>query len=177
MLLHRPAAKLAITVMTLAASLGCAQSFAATLSPTCKTVMDASDRQYTTPVHLYMARVGSTSESIVTGDAMYIQVKGKWRRSPMAPKGMLEMRRDVVKDAKSFVCQRVRDESVNGESAAVYSMSSETDDGDHSDGQIWISKSRNLPLKSETNLSSDGEKTHTSIRYDYSNVHAPAGAK
>ncbi|MEO6922322.1 MAG: hypothetical protein ABI142_00715, partial [Bryocella sp.] len=89
----------------------------------------------------------------------------------------LEIRQEATKDAKSFDCQHLRDEAVNGEAAAVYSMSSISDDGDHSEGQIWISTSRNLPLKSEMDVGSGAEKRHTSIRYDYNNVQAPAGVK
>ena len=172
MFLHKPIAAFAITLAT---SLAPFPSFAAALSPTCKAVMDASDKQYTTPVHLYMTRAGTTNESVVTGNASYIKVKGHWHRSPMAPKDMLKMRQDATKEAKSLDCQQLRDEAVSGESAAVYSMNSETADGDHSDGQIWISKSRNLPLKSEMNVGSGPDKMHTSIRYDYSDVQVPAG--
>ncbi|MEO7051626.1 MAG: hypothetical protein ABI128_08165 [Rhodanobacter sp.] len=170
-------AALAITVTTLTATLAPTPVIAATLSPTCKTVMDANDRQYTTPVHLYMARDGVTHESLVAGEAMYIKVKDTWRRSPMAPKGMLEIRQEAIKDAKSLDCEHLRDEAVNGEAAAVYSMSSVSDDGDHSEGQIWISKSRNVPLKSEMDLGSGAGKKHTSIRYDYNNVQAPPGVQ
>ncbi|MEO8747489.1 MAG: hypothetical protein ABI379_07520 [Rhodanobacter sp.] len=168
---------MAIIVTTLAASVAPVPANAVTLSPTCKTVLDANDRQYTTPVHLYMTRAGVTHESLVFGDAMYIKVKDTWRRSPMAPKDMLEIRQEAIKEAKSLDCEHLRDEAVDGEAAAVYSMSSVSDDGDHADGQIWISKSRNVPLKSEMDVGSGAEKKHTSIRYDYNNVQAPAGVK
>jgi len=42
-----------------------------------------------------------------------------------------------------------------------------------SDGQIWISKSKGLPLKDEIDISSDGFKNHHSTRYEYANVQAP----
>lgn len=177
MLQHNFIAALAITVCTLAASVAPALARAATLSPTCKTVMDANDRQYTTPVHLYMTRSGVTHESLVAGDAMYIKMKETWRRSPTGPKDMLEIRQEAIKDAKSLDCEHLRDEAVDGEAAAVYSVSSVSDDGDHSEGQIWISKSRNVPLKSEMDLGSGAEEKHTSIRYDYNNVQTPAGVK
>ncbi|MEO8779769.1 MAG: hypothetical protein ABI389_13990 [Rhodanobacter sp.] len=176
MLMHKSITAFAVTFATLACSLSPTQSYAATLSPVCKTVMDANDKQYTTPVHLYLTRSGTTNESIATGDAMYVKTKGNWRRSPITPKVMLEMRNDALKEAKSLDCRHLRDEAVNGESAAVYSMSNVTEDG-RTDGQIWISRSRDLPLKSEMDVTTGADKTHTSIRYDYRNVQAPAGVK
>lgn len=177
MLQHKPIAAFAIVFATFAGGLMPLASSAATVSPICKSVMDANDKQYTRPVHLYMTRLGSTNESVVTGNAMYIRVKGIWRRSPMTPKDMLEIQQEAVKDAKSLDCRHLRDEAMEGEAAAVFSMSSVSDDGDHAEGQIWISKSRNLPLKSEMDVGSGAEKKHTSIRYDYNNVQAPAGVK
>lgn len=164
------------TVSCVAFTVGNPLARAAILSPTCKTVMDANDKQYTTPVHLYITKSGVSSEGIVASNAMYMKASGKWQRSPFAPKDMLEIRREALKEAKSLDCRHLRDEAVNGEAAAVYSMDTVTDNG-HSNGQIWISKSRGLPLKSELDVMRGSDKKHTSVRYDYTNVQAPASVK
>lgn len=43
------------------------------------------------------------------------------------------------------------------------------------DNQVWVSRRRGLILRQETDIDTgNGNKTHMSVRYDYSNVHAPA---
>jgi outer membrane lipoprotein-sorting protein len=71
-----------------------------------------------------------------------------------------------------LTCRYLRDEAVNGEAAAVYSQHIENEDT-VSDGTVWISKSRGLPLRVETNV----EGTLRSTRYEYGNVQVPAGVK
>ena len=67
-----------------------------------------------------------------------------------------------------------RDESVNGEAAALYMAHSENDTV-KSDAQTWISKSKGLPLRTEEDIDTgDGDKRHMSIRYEYGNIQAPA---
>ena len=63
---------------------------------------------------------------------------------------------------------------MNGKSAALYSTHSESEHGKN-DNQIWVSKSKGLILRQETDLYSNrgNGKTHLSVRYEYSNVQAP----
>jgi hypothetical protein len=82
-----------------------------------------------------------------------------------------EERRGEPKKSK-MTCHYLRDESVNGETAAVYSTHSETEDI-KSDGQIWISKDRGLPLRHELDIEAGGSKNHHSARYQYGNVQPP----
>ena len=71
----------------------------------------------------------------------------------------------------------MRDESVNGEAVALYEMHSQNDIV-KSDGQVWISKGKGLPLRIEADIDiGDGDKRHMSTRYDYSNVRPPAGVQ
>ncbi|MEO5558639.1 MAG: hypothetical protein ABIO49_02715 [Dokdonella sp.] len=83
-----------------------------------------------------------------------------------------------IHNAKVYSCRYLRDETVNGEAAAVYAGHSETEDS-QSDTQTWISASRGLPLLTELDidLGDAGGKKHTSMRYDYSDVQSPAGVK
>jgi hypothetical protein len=74
----------------------------------------------------------------------------------------------------NFTCRYLRDESVNGERAGLYSTRAETAD-QKSDGQIWISKTRGLPLRLEMDIDTGGKtgKNHSSMRYEYGNVQPP----
>jgi hypothetical protein len=43
-----------------------------------------------------------------------------------------------------------------------------------SDGQVWISKSKGLPLRNEMDIDGgDRIKNHHSVRYEYTNVQPP----
>ena len=67
------------------------------------------------------------------------------------------------------ICRSLKDEPVNGEMAAVYSVHEETPRS-KSDSQIWISKAKGLLLRSEQDLCA---KMHISTRYEYGNVKPP----
>lgn len=154
----------------------------ASLSPECKLVTDAARKQLVTPSHAYSTISGlpghaaaRTSEAIYAGGASYLRYKGEWRRSPLTIRKALQMKDENIRDATSMVCSYLRDESVSGESAAVYSIDTRNADI-RAIGQIWISRSSGLPLKVEQDLDVDSpDKYHTSTRYEYGNVQAPAG--
>src|SRR5690348_3529750 len=122
-----------------AACLCCA---AALISPSaraqndCKIVRDAVGKLTTIPNHAYEtetnpARPGSgatSHETIRTEDTIYVMTSGKWRKSPLTPAQMCAQEEENWKDAKNVSCKHVRDESVNGQSAAVYSTHNENED-------------------------------------------------
>jgi hypothetical protein len=153
----------------------------------CKMAGDATSKLVFTPVHMYMTEVAGfrknqpkNSETIYTGGAngaIYIMVDGKWTRSRLTS-GEMKGSRDEAGATSKQTCRYLRDEPVNGESAGVYSTHEETEAG-KVDSTVWISKTRNLPLKSETDLDVGGAmgKSHTVVRYDYSNVQPPSGVK
>jgi hypothetical protein len=147
----------------------------------CKAVFEANDKLLATPNHMFMthtsaAKAGkSTNSEVVTvGGVRYIMVGGKWTRSSMSMQERKDQEEQNRKNAKTYSCHYVREESVSGEDAVVYSQHSETEDA-KSDGLIWISKSKGLILRIEMDLDTGGElgKDHMSIRFDYSNVKAP----
>jgi hypothetical protein len=172
------------------------QDIATKLGPTplaaqggCQPVDDAMNKVMTTPTHIYtsMSPVPSTggqprtdeathSETIYVGGSAYVKVGGKWSRSEWTPQRITKQEQENRKQSKS-TCRYLRDESVNGETAAVYSTHSERSDVvGHitSDGQVWISKSKGLPLRHEMDLDAgDGIKHHHSTRYEYTNVQPP----
>lgn len=147
---------------------------------TCKYLADANAKIYTIPAHLYQTDIGAggktqTSELIYLDNKTYLESGGKWRLNPMSPAKMAEIRKETEdQEIQSMTCRVVRDEAVNGEAAALYSAHQETPDLKR-DSQIWISKSRGVPLKLEMDMDGGGKgKNHRSIRYEYTNVHAPA---
>jgi hypothetical protein len=149
---------------------------------TCQAVLDASAKLFTTPYHMYMTEAGAgvgdekpvSNEMVFAGGALYVLFNGKWSPSLVSTEDMKAMGERNRKNAKNLSCHYVRDESVNGESAALYSTHEESAHGKN-DNQIWISKSKGLVLRQETDIDTGGAKgkTHLSSRYEYSNVHAP----
>jgi hypothetical protein len=104
-------------------------------------------------------------------------VGGKWHRSPLNIKAMVEQEQENRRNAKNERCAHVRDEAVDGEAAGVFSTHYESEYA-KVDALIWISRSRGLALREALDMEA-GElgKTHTSVRTVYSGVQAPAGVK
>lgn len=152
----------------------------------CKSVSDATTKYLTIPTHIYTTEDGAYTggksrsvESIYLIDKAYVQINGRWRESPMTPKMMLDKmkgeRADADKDIHS-TCQLVREEVINGEAATLYSSHIETKDM-KADSQIWISKSRGLPLKMEQTSDTGAGKNRRVSRYEYTNVQPPPGVR
>ena len=154
-------------------------------SAECASSFAASSQLFDKPFHLYSidsaqtdARLHggrpSVSESIWTGTADYVMVRGKWMKSPI---DNAEVRKSV-KDAFTKVkatCSHLRDESGNGEPVAVWRIHS-VSEFDTSDRDLWISKRSGLLLKSDVHQDVGGSlgKSHTVSRYEYTNVRPPA---
>jgi hypothetical protein len=151
----------------------------------CKVVADAVTKVFHTPTHLTSTQTGGAygsaphvGELIYLRDAIYVKTRGAWKRSPMKPDDMLAQEKENMQGAKSFACRHLRDETLDGEPAAVWSSHTVTDDAT-SDVTIWISSRTGLPLRQEVDLDPGDSvsKTHVSSRYDYRNVGAPAGVR
>ncbi len=157
---------------------------AGAVSPSCKPAVDAMLKQIATPTHVYATEVAArrggkpqVNESIYAGGAIYVQVKGVWRRSPMSVQDMQKQQEENQLHAKSMACRYLRDETIDGESAAVYRAQADSEAG-KSDATLWISKRTGLPLRSENDLGAgEADKMHLSIRYVYAGVRPPAGVK
>lgn len=157
-------------------------------SAECAPLFTASSKLYEKPFHVYMIDTAQTdaqlnggkprvSESIWTGAAVYVLVRMKWRKSPVDVAEMRKMATDNPSQAKA-TCSHVRDESVNGEPAAVWRIQS-VSEFDKRDTDEWISRSRGVVLKSDVHDDVGGAfgKSHTVSRYEYTNVQAPAGVQ
>lgn len=141
----------------------------------CQPVDDAMKKIYTTPSHLYTTMsAGHKNELIYAGGVIYDNLRGKWARSTVTLQQVMKMEDENRRNSKT-TCRYLRDESVNGEAAAVYSAHSErSDPAVKSDSQFWISKAKGLPLRHEQDIDAGGgTKMHHSTRYEYSNVHPP----
>jgi hypothetical protein len=148
----------------------------------CKMLADANAKIYAVPAHIYQTETAAytggktrSSELIYFNNKTYILLNGKWTVSPATPTRMAEMHKEAENKHPNVVCHVVRDESVNGEAATLYSMHDDTADA-KIDSQLWISKSRGLPIKLEMDVGGAAGKSHRAMRYEYTNVQTPAGA-
>ena len=156
------------------------QPVTARAADACQPIYTAFTKIVTTPSHSYSIQTAPlvngqqrSVEVIYVQGKTYMLARGKWMISPVTPNDVLEQEEENEKQGKG-ACQFLRNESVNGEAAAVYSMRRETDIASE-DGLIWISKTSGLALRKEVDLA-HGEKQakmHLSARYEYSNVKAP----
>ena len=156
------------------------EAVAARAADSCQPVYDAITKIVTTPSHSYSTQTAPlvngqqrTVEVIYVQGKTYILARGKWMLSPVIPADVLNQELENEKQGKS-TCQFVRNESVNGEAAAVYSMRRETEIANE-DGLIWISKTSGLALRKEVDMDYGGKlgKMHLIARYEYSNVKPP----
>jgi hypothetical protein len=99
----------------------------------CQPVNDAMDKTMTVPTHIYSTMntasngVGKPilAETIYTGGATYVKIASKWTRGPWTTQQVMKREQENRQKSK-FSCHYLREESVNGETAAVYSTHSET---------------------------------------------------
>jgi hypothetical protein len=151
----------------------------------CATVFASSSKMLDVPYHMYMIDSAKTDavlhggkptagEVISAGGEMYVLSRGKWVKSPVS---IAELRKDQDNpDSTKATCSHLRDESVNGEPAAVW-RSHIVNAAATIDSDVWISKSRGVVLKSNslTDVGGPLGKSRSIARYDYTNVRPPAG--
>ena len=147
----------------------------------CDSVIAATMKVLQVPSHLYMTQTADgnggkskNAETIYLNNVTYVKVDRDWRKSPVSIKDLADMKKQS--DQKVGSCSAVRDEGVGGEPATLYKVHSQTPE-DTVDTQIWVSKLRGLPLKQIDDIDVGGGprgKSHTEVRYEYTNVAAPA---
>lgn len=146
----------------------------------CDTVIAATMKVLQVPSHLYMTQTagfigGKTknAETIYLNGITYVKVDRDWQKSPVSTKDLADMKKDS--DQKLGTCTVVGNEALGGEPATLYKVHYQTPE-DTIDTQIWISKLRGLPLKQIDDMDVGGArgKSHTEVRYEFSNVTAPA---
>jgi hypothetical protein len=169
---------LAAAILSLAVSLIIIASTPAHAAGSCQPVYNALTTIVTAPSHSYSiqtAPLGNghqrTVEVIYVEGKTYMFAGGQWMLSPVAPNDVLQQEVENEKSGTS-TCHFVRDESVNGEAAAVYSMHRETEIANE-DSVIWISKTSAPALRQEVDMKNGGTQRHLIARYEYSNVKPP----
>ena len=137
-----------------------------------KVTADAFNKVHSTPTHVYTTTKingqSISSEIIYAGGSMYVKANGRWT-SAGSIKDVEQSEQHAQHNANSKdTCRELKDESVNGEVASVYSSHSETPKGTI-DLQFWISKANDKLLRQDT--SSNG--VLMSSRYEYQDVKPP----
>jgi hypothetical protein len=138
----------------------------------CKVILDAMTKLFDTPTHAYVTmNIGGkpqTGESIYAGGLIYAKYDGKWSAGTTT-KEMKEIA-EKTRQTNKTTCRYLKDEPVNGEMAAVYSVH-DVSPRSTSDSTTWISKAKGLPLRSDIDM--EGGKSHISTRYEYGDVKPP----
>lgn len=155
-----------------------AGAYAGDIPADCKPVVDAVSKIDSIPSHAYntTTRAGTTksSEVIHTANKAYVLVDGKWTTIPTSPGQAAKQIQENLTSAKSVSCRLVKNETIDGQSAALY----ETllgDGADNSTNLMWISKSSGLPVHQKIQINPNGpDKVEYEIRFEYTNVQAPS---
>lgn len=168
-------------VVALAAALPAAIS-AQVIPSACQPLLEAQRKEIMTPHHSYQTETrrdgkATSGELISIGGATYILYDGKWRRSPITPQENLDQMKENIANATKIECHNAGTESVAGMAAAVYTSHNEGEAGT-ADARHWVATGSGMLLRTEEDIDAGGgDKRHISIRYDYTNVTAPAGVK
>ena len=167
----------AVLRMSLALLFSIAGAAPAHADASCNPVYDAGIKQLQTPHHIYTTRSGHAgravqkSETIYAGGVEYMQLGGRWQRSPLTAAEMLASAQEKrATPAAGETCKALGDENVGDAAAAVYSL--HNDDG--VDSMLWLAKSDGSLLRQTITLP-DGSTVDS--RYDYANVQSPPGVR
>ena len=143
-------------------------------SPACQAVFASAQKVITTE-HLATADMGDgkTSQAIMAGGVNYVNVRGKWQRSPMSPQEHLQLEKENIQNAKVYTCEREADAVVDGVPVTVWRVHSETEDT-VADGKMSIGKSTGLPVTMDEDIKvGPGTIRHVSTHYSYDAIRAP----
>lgn len=160
------------SMRTLAACLAVTMTTSALAANTCDEVYQASIKSSQTPHHVYTASTlsGGKSravETIYAGGVEYLKMDGQWRRSVMKPHAMLELTQEKLKTHPD-TCVRIGDQAAGGEAVAVYKVHNNEFGTDQ---VVRIFKSSGLMQGGTVSLPNQSAE----MRYEYTNVQAPAG--
>ncbi|MDQ2734739.1 MAG: hypothetical protein M3Y55_07065 [Pseudomonadota bacterium] len=164
-------------MLLLAACLVVAMTHPALAANTCDEVYQASIKTVQTPHHLYYTITQGTGtgklpagEAVYVGGIRYSKMDGKWRRGLGTPQEELEFAKEKVKMTMPDTCTRVGDETIGSQAVSVYKGHNNLAGNE----QVFrIFRSSGL-LQSDTVSQSDQV---VEMRYEYTNVQAPANAQ
>ena len=148
----------------------------------CRPLVDAELKAISTPHHMYETKADGRSgedpiaELITAGGVTYVKAGGKWMRSPISLQAQIDQVNRNIATTKVYTCQRVGSEAVAGMPATGYTLHTKNADT-KADARAWIGTGNGLMLKLDESVDAIGVKSHYLIRYEYTNVSAPAGVK
>lgn len=159
-------------VLVLAVALGPMSAFSAELPAACKPLMAAMEKS----VRADHSTTTQTGKEIVTGitagGANYIQMGGKWRKSPMTAAQNIQRSQENLRNAKVYTCQPAGELMVDGTPGTKYLAHTESDFGTV-DSVIVVGKGNSLVLQVENITKFDGRANHYVTKYTYGSIKAP----
>ncbi len=110
-------------------------------------------------------------EAILIGKETYLNINGKWSKMGVDITSNISSFRDpkLIETGISNV-KYIGTEQLNGISASIYTYTSSAElNGQKmvAEAKIWISQADNLPVKMEVAGEVNGEKTFSTVTYDY----------
>jgi hypothetical protein len=171
------ASKFALLALIAAGAPGLA---APALANDCDAVIAASLKQMGMPYRTEMTITSpgaqpTKGQAIFMVSKLYTQVNGKWNVIPINAQQMSQQIQASMKTG-SISCKKVGPDSVDGEAATIYTAH-DVQQGNNVDTKTWISNSRNLPLRSQAQISSGSNTQTIDMTIGYNNVSAPAGVQ
>jgi hypothetical protein len=160
---------------SLAAAIAIGALPSAQAADTCEALYQAGIKTVQTPHHVYTTPTthdgkAVAGEAIYAGGVEYVQLRGKWMRSPMTQQAMLEAAQEKMKTHPD-TCTLIGDQYIGGRAVTAYKVH----DNEYGiDSEVRILKSSGL-VQGESTRSPDGAVRET--RYEYGNVGAPAGVQ
>ena len=111
-------------------------------------------------------KIDSQADVVIAGNRMWMRngSAAPWQAQPFdAEKNAGDLKAATLHD-----CRHVRDEAVGGEAAAVFVSKGGADAYSHTSTELWVSKSRGLPLRQTVDNLDD--KSTLTILFDYKDV-------
>lgn len=148
-----------------------ASPLAASAADPCDALYNAGIKSLQTPHHVFTTSTRSggkprAGEAIYAGGVEYLQLNGKWQRSPLPQQEMVEAAQEKLRTHPE-TCTLVGDQSADGQAVSVYKV---RDKDSGTEQLVRILKSNGL-LQGSTVTLPDGSVVET--RYEYTNVRAP----
>jgi len=159
-----------------------------TQTVSCKSLGESLTRNVSVPYHAYVTTTAGynggksrQSEIISTGSVIYVNVNGKWRRSPVDPREMAETQRQAADSISMlYSCTRTGSETVNGTATQRYHIEKKKPEADDTSKQdIWVDSKgmiRQVVRDADVGGGAAG-RSHSVMRYEYTNVSAPPGVQ
>lgn len=168
-------AQLPTLAILIAAAAATVTAVAAEPSPACAPVLKAMAKTLVADHASVTQGNNQTLNGITAGGVNYLQIDGKWKASLLSPKDNQERSDENLKNAKSYVCQSIPDSTIDGVAVANFQTRTEGED-EIIESTIAISKVSGLAIQVENKLAGENNSRYT-MRYTYTNIHAPAVQK